>query len=149
MSSKKVKHAPKSGRVYVLNVAKQFLQSLDDYFNPLKNVDYFNKLCGSIGIDAKNFYSYLHTDAEKFLAKFKGPALQEIICACVNGSDDLNSVRETEPRRTPMWVMNASTSYLFSADGISILRNIAAVTVVAAAYDLCYSKHHQGGLSPI
>lgn len=149
MSSKKDKHKQKSGRVYVLNVAKQFLQGIEFNYNPLTNVEYFSKICGCAGIDTHSFYLRQRKDAEKFLTKFKGPALEQIICSCVPGSSLILTIPENEPRRTPMSEMGARASSLLAADGITILRNIAAVTLVAAAFDLCYSRHHQGGLSPI
>lgn len=146
MSPEKNKDAE---RMYILNVAQQFLQSRPRIFNPLSNENYFHTLCDSTGYNARCFYANLASDAEKFLGKFKGPSLQRIICASNPTSGDGYTLPPNGPVRVPMWLLGASTACLFATDGIGILRNVAAVSLVAAAYDLCYAKHHQGGVRPI
>lgn len=139
----------KSGREYVLNVARQFLQAKTHCFNPLTNRAYFDTLCNADGCHTRCFYANLSIAAEKFLQRFKGPALQRIICASIPGSREGFTFPKDKPIQTPLWIYDASTSCLFAADGIGILRNIAAVTLVAAAFDLCYVKHHQPGMTAI
>ena len=141
------KQRKKSDRVYVLNVARQFLQTLEPAFNPLTNRQRFDKLCNTNGCDTKCFYSNLSADAEKFLGSFKGPALQRIICASIPGDSTGFAWPEDEPIQTPLWIYGAKTNCLFATDGIGILRNIAAVTLVAAAFDTCYVRHHQPAMS--
>lgn len=139
----------KSDRKYILNVARQFLQTITPAFNPFSNKQRFDKLCNANGCDTRCFYANLSSDAEEFLDSFKGPALQRIICASIPVGNTSFTFPEDTPVQTPLWIYGANTSCLFASDGIGILRNIAAVTLVAAAFDLCYVKHHQPGMTPV
>lgn len=138
-----------SDREYVLNVARQFLQTIEFIYNPLINRRRFDNLCNATGTDVRCFYANLSLDAEKFLTRFKGRALQRIICASIPGDRNGFVWPKDTPVQTPLWIYGADTSCLFATDGIGILKNIAAVTLVAAAFDLCYVKHHQLGMEPV
>lgn len=139
----------KSDREYVLNVARQFLQTIVPAFNPLTNKQRFDELCNANGGDTRCFYANLSLDAKNFLDPFKGPALQRIICTSIPGSNDSFTWPKDTPVQTPLWIYGANVSCLFASGGIGILRNIAAVTLVAAAFDLCYVRHHQPGMTPV
>lgn len=128
-------------RKYVLNVAQQFLQAIDSPYNPFTSKLRFEKLCGLEGQDTRCFYRNLSDSAKAFLLPFQSLALQRIVCASIRG-DVTFEWPNNKPIQTPLWIYGADTSSLFATDGKGILRNIAAVTLVAAAFDLCYTKHH-------
>ena len=135
-------------REYVLNVAQQFLQTLVPS-NPLKNRGYFEEISGKRGSDANCFYRNISWKAEEFLGKFRGDRLQRVLCAGLAPDPRPQPLIRTEPIKTSMWEMFPKAEYLLKGDGKEVLRNLAAVSLTAAAYDLCYARHHQGGIRPL
>lgn len=138
-------------REYVLNVAQQFLQGLGPHFNPLTSASCFREVCDSTGGDTNCFYRNFSSEAEDFLNKFSGVKLQRLIWGSVDPQTDplKTGFGSTTIPRTSMGMMWPKADHLFNYTGREILRNVAAVSVVAAAYDLCFCKHHRGGVRPI
>ncbi len=136
------------GREYVLNVAQQFLQGIKGHANPLTSASWFKEVCDSMGRDTRCFYNNHAHLAEEFLDKFSGKKLQRILSAGRARRDDEPMGATTIPR-TSMWAMFPNIDCLIQEGGEKVLRNLAAVALVAAAYDICFCKHHRGGVRPI
>src|ERR1035437_1325844 len=129
-------------RTYVLNVAQQFLQGTSE--NPLLNKGWLDEICGKSGRDSNCFYRNFINEAEHFLESFGQDKLQQILCAAPP-PPQVSPV----PMKTPLMYLNPGISDLLNRSEEQILQKLAALSLVAAAYDLCYAKHHQGGVRPV
>ncbi len=132
-------------REYTLNVARQFLQSTSN--NPLLSRGRFDEICRKSGRDASSFHGYFACAACDFLQKFQGDKLQKILCAAPH-PEEAPTYPLKGPMKTAIRSLEPSKDWLLNGDGEMILRKLAAVTLVAAAYDLCYIKHHQNNTRP-
>lgn len=136
-------------RAYVLNVAQQFLQSLGE-INPLKDKKNFAEICGCGGDSydhTGNFYRYFQPFARDYLLRnnFKPDKLCRLIMAGL-GTSQASYV----PRMTPLINVYGNTLHWWhDASGHDILGGFAKISLLGAAFDLCYAKHHQDGTRPL
>lgn len=138
----------KKQRAYALNVAQQFLQRFREETNPLQSEHHFKDvLLSGVGSEARNFYGYYHTFARNFLvSNFRHEAkLARLIAAGLGDNDG-----SAHPKRTSLKSMFGSRlCWWHEGSGETVLIGFATISLVAAAFDLCYPKHYQGGIRPI
>ena len=126
-------------REYILNVAQQFLQGIDDHINPLTSASWFREVCGSDGQGIGCFYNNHVNRAENFLKKFSGRKLQLLIIGSVSPQDDphLTGFSSSSIPHSSMRILAGREKVwdFFDSTGQEILCRLAAVSLLAAAYD--------------
>lgn len=142
-----------SDREYIINVAQQFLQNITGRPNPLTNFSWFAEVCGSRGHDAKCFYRNHAHLAQEFLKKFSGLKLQRLIIGSITPEEDPNfkGFNSSSIPRSSMRLLAGGEKVwdLFNCGGHEIMCRLAAVSLLAAAYDLCFCRHFRDGIRPI
>lgn len=140
-----------AGRAYVLEIARLLLGCIGQdrmSSSPLTSASWFHEICNSTGENIGGFYANFSHHAKDFLRDFDVTKLAFIICAGIPPRKGHDFPVEG-PIRTPMRLTWPNGDMMVNCDGRTALRNLAAVVLTAAAYDLCYSAHHQDGLDPL